>query len=114
ALAPEDNDLARLQLAVGSLLWLGTTQQLGQLADRSALHAGLATQGLELRTRAERCAQCGGECRAGAGLEADGQGGARVQGARARRCDRQLQPAPADALAQAQVEDRGVVDRIGV
>ncbi len=63
---------------------------------------------------AERGGQPDEQRLAGAGREAQDGLGVRVQGGRARRGDGEADAPPPDALAQPQVEDRRVVDRVAV
>ena len=117
-LAPQDHHLARSRPAPrsgrrGRVPLLRAAQQRHQLAHRARLGTGGQRELLVLLVGKCR-AQRPNECRSRSGRVAHRQRCAGIERARARGSHGEPQPVPAHALAQAQVEDRRVVDRLGV
>ncbi len=108
-LAEDDHDLARARLLALA------AQEGGQPGERRRVGRGDRREALDLRAvrlLGERGGEARGEGRSGAGAEAHRQGRGRLERARGRHRKPQLEPVAAHALAQAKVQDRGVVDGI--
>ena len=102
-LAPQDHHVAAIVLA----------EQVGQGADRLRVRVGGGAQRVHVAGRPERGLQRGEERVLAARRIAQPQLRVRVERRRPRRRDREPHAAPAHALADPQVEDRRVVDRLG-